>query len=469
MKRSIAIITWMLSASASAQTPSTTFTYDANGNLTGRTDLLNHTTSSQYDSLNRLIKITDAANGQTQLAYNGQSRLTQVTDPRSLVTSYTVDGLGNQTQLVSPDTGTSSATYDAAGNVLTRTDAKGQVTQYQYDAANRLTQATYHDGSKDEYTWDQGVNGKGRLTRIDRKTSAGTTIMTIEYGYDALGRKILESRPFAGTTYNTQYQYSTTGRLIRLTYPSGRKIDYGYNAQGQVTSLTLTDTNNQVTVLASNIQYHPFGGVKSLLNGAGQTLTFGIDLNGRPSTYMLDNQLWQVGYDDANRITAQVNTANVAQAGSYSYDAADRLTQASMPNIAYGYSYDATGNRTGQTSGSSSRAYAISPTSNRLTGITGSTPRTYSYDNNGSISSNGVNINTYTYDARGRVEKSSGMLGATNYVIDPVGQRVRKTNLTEDSVFHYDTAGHLISTTTTAGMAKEDIVWLGDKPIAVIR
>jgi YD repeat-containing protein len=467
MKRSVSIFALMLCASAEAQTPSTTFTYDANGNLTSRTDLLNHTTSNQYDALNRLIKITDPATGQTHLGYNGQGRLTQVTDPRSLVTSYTVDGLGNQTQLVSPDTGTSAATYDAAGNVLTRTDAKGQVTQYLYDALNRPTRATYHDNSRDDYTWDQGTNGKGRLTQIDQKNPAGTIVMTIQYGYDALGRTILESRQLAGQTYTTQYQYSGTGRLTRLTYPSGRKVDYGYNGQGQVTSLTLTDTNNQATVLASNIQYHPFGGVKSLLNGAGQTLTFGMDVNGRPSTYTLGGQLWQVGYDDANRITAQVNTANVTQAGSYTYDVLDRLTQASLPSIAHGYSYDATGNRTGQTSGASSRTYATSATSNRLTGITGSNPKTYSYDNNGSITGDGTIA--YTYDVRGRIVSSTGALGTTTYVIDPRGQRVRKTNSTEDSVFHYDTAGHLISTTTAAGGAKEDVIYLGDRPVAVIR
>ena len=444
------------------------YEYDANGNRTKVTDPLNKATVSQYNALNQLTKTTDPGNGQILYAYNGQGQLVQVTDPRSLVTSYSIDGLGKQTQQLSPDTGTSSATYDAAGNVLTRTDAKGQITTYTYDALNRITQITYHDGSKDLYTWDQGTAQKGRLTKIEQKNAANTTILTIQYSYDTQGRLLQESRTLGSTTHVIQYQYDAgSGFLTRLTYPSGRKIDYAYDNVGRISSLSLTDTNSQVTVLASSIQYHPFGGIKSMLNGAGQTLTFGQDLDGRTSSYILGNQLWQIGYDAASRIVTQMNTADVTQAASYNYDAVDRLTQATLPNNVHGYSYDATGNRTSQTVGVSTRTYAISPASNRLSSISGSDPRNYGYDANGSIT--GDSSQTYGYDVRGRMTSSTGALGSTTYHIDPLGQRIRKVTGSEDNVYHYDRSGHLISTTGFGGLAREDIVWLGDRPIAVIR
>ena len=91
-----------LAGSALAQTVTTTFQYDANGNPTQRTDPLNHSTVQTWDSLGRRLQSTDPA-GTVQYRYDGQDRLKQVIDPRSLTTTYTVDGLGNVTQEVSPD------------------------------------------------------------------------------------------------------------------------------------------------------------------------------------------------------------------------------------------------------------------------------------------------------------------------------------------------------------------------------
>jgi len=453
--------------SIGAQGQTTVYAYDAKGNLTSRTDPLSHTTTNQYDALDRLIKAIDPNLGQTQYGYDGQDHLTQVIDPRNLTTNYSVDGLGNSTQQVSPDTGTTQRSFDAAGNVISRTDAKGQVTQYQYDALNRLTRITYQDSSQDIYTWDQGTNGQGHLTEIDQKNPAGTLVLTIQYSYDAHGRRLSEVRQVAGQTYTTQYQYDSGGRLNQLTYPSGRIVNYTYDSVGHISSVTLTDTTGTATVIASNIQYYPFGRLKSFLNGAGQTLSFGQDQDGRVSSYTLGNQLWQVGYDDASRVSSQVNTTNLTQAASYAYDANDRLTQATLPSVTNGYTYDANGNRTSQVSGSSTRSYSVSATNNQVSSISGSQPKTYTHDANGSITSDGSQ--GYSYDTRGRMTSSTGALGTTTYQIDPLGQRIRKTNSAEDSVYQYDMAGHLLSVLGTDGKPKSDTLWLGDIPIAVVQ
>ncbi|MGQ0543785.1 MAG: DUF6531 domain-containing protein, partial [Betaproteobacteria bacterium] len=84
-----------------AQSQTTEYTYDNQGNVLSVKDPLNRITLNQYDPLNRLAQVTDPALGVTQYAYNGLDALTQVTDPRSLVTGYTVDGLANLTQQAS--------------------------------------------------------------------------------------------------------------------------------------------------------------------------------------------------------------------------------------------------------------------------------------------------------------------------------------------------------------------------------
>jgi len=74
-----------------AQSQTTQYAYDTQGNVTSVTDALNRATSNQYDALNRLIRITDPSLGQTQYAYNGIDTLVSVTDPRNLATTYNYD------------------------------------------------------------------------------------------------------------------------------------------------------------------------------------------------------------------------------------------------------------------------------------------------------------------------------------------------------------------------------------------
>lgn len=65
----------------------------------------------------------------------------------------------------SPDSGQSLYQYDEAGNLKQKTDARGRITTYEYDTLNRLTDIHYPDSTQDiAYTYDEGPNGKGRLT-----------------------------------------------------------------------------------------------------------------------------------------------------------------------------------------------------------------------------------------------------------------------------------------------------------------
>ena len=451
-----------------AQNQTTTYAYDANGNLTGVLDPLNRLTANAYDALNRLIRITDPNNGQTALGYNGQDRTIQVTDPRNLVTSYTIDGLGNLTQQVSPDTGTTQMSVDAAGNPVSRSDAKGQTTTTQYDALNRPTLITYQDGRQERYTWDQSGNGGasnlGRLTLIEELQNT-TLIAATQYAYDLQGRVTTETRSEGALTLITGYAWSN-GDLVGLSYPSGKQIAYGRDSQGRVTQITLTD-NGVTRIVLNQVQYHPFGGVKSYVTGAGQTLTRSQDLDGRINAYSLGTSLWQIGYDTAGRIGYQTDAGNATNTASYGYDALDRLTGTVLPTTSLGYGYDATGNRSSQTVGGTTYSYQVSPTSNRLTGINTIPPKSYAYDANGSVTGDGQN--TFGYDARGRMTQAVTAAGSTQYRLDALGRRVAKTNVTEDTRFVYDRAGHLISETDATGTTKREYIWLGDLPVGVLQ
>jgi YD repeat-containing protein len=450
-----------------AQSQTTQYAYDAQGNVTGVTDPLGHATSNGYDALNRLVQVTDPNQGQTRYAYNGIDQLVTVSDPRNLTTSYSYDGLSNLNAQASPDTGNTTNTYDAAGNLLTQTDAKGQTTRYTYDPLNRVTSIVFADGSTQNYGYDQGANGAGRLTFFAETNAANQITVVQDYAYDAHGRTTVENRNIGGVNYAFGYGYDASGRLSALSYPSGRTVAYGFDAAGRISQVSAAappSSGGPTQIVASNISYQPFGGVRSYALGNGQLYARAYDEDGRIVAYSAGSQGASLGYDPAGRI---VSIADSVNSNAYGYDNLDRLTSAATQPASFAYTYDAVGNRTSKTVGTATDTYSYSPTSNRIAAISGSTSRTFSFDPNGSTLADGPN--QYTYDARGRMVNATSPTGTAFYQVNALGQRVRKTTATDDRVFLYDLRGHLLAETSPTGVVLREYIYLNDIPLAVIQ
>ncbi|MBK8065226.1 MAG: RHS repeat protein [Betaproteobacteria bacterium] len=352
--------------------------------------------------------------------------------------------------------------------MVSQTDAKGQVTTYAYDALNRPVLITFHDGVKHALSYDQGANGIGRLTAITETSAANAVTSQIAYAYDVRGRVTSETRTLAGVPYVTGYAYDSAGRMSGVTYPGGRTVSYGFDALGRVNQVS-TSKDSVTQVVVQNVQYHPFGGVKSWTMGNGQIYARSIDLYGRIGAYSLGSASHVVGFDAASRITGIAQAGNPANANTYGYDALDRLTSAVLPNNSHGYGYDAVGNRLTKTTGTNTDTYAYGATSNRLATITpASGPvRSVVMDANGSTTNDAVN--QFGYDARGRMIQATTAQGATGYQVNALGQRVRKTDSANDVLYHYDTGGRLIAETSSTGEVQQEYLYLGDVPVAVVR
>jgi RHS repeat-associated protein len=496
-------------ASAQAvQNTTTSYEYDAMGNRTKITDPLGHITTQSYDPLGRLVQQVQpvpAAGGTSptvSFTYDGQDQLSTVTDPRSLVTSYTVDGLGNQNALTSPDTGSTSKTYDAAGNLKTRTDARGKTTTYSYDALNRLTQISYASGTPTQFEYDGGTTGapnaKGHLTRMIDGSGQTT------YAYDGFGRLLTKVQTLgSGASSTLSYAYgssgSTTGKLVSTTYPSGNRINYSYDGAGRINSLTLNPTNttgggtNTGTSipLLTGIGYQAFGPVNAWTWGnssgtSSNTYARGIDLDGRVTSYPLGNALSNgtnrsVNYDAASRITGSshsgTGTGNNAPANfdqSYAYDNLDRLNTVtgSTSTSNQSFQYDQTGNRTQATFGSGSYTNTIAANSNQLTATTGPTPaKSNTYDAAGNLTSDGTI--SYTYSDRGRMVSATNAGNTVTYTHNGIDQRVQKQGPTSiiatgSNSYVYDEQGHLIGEYDANQQVIEETVYLGNLPVAVL-
>jgi YD repeat-containing protein len=159
---------------------------------------------------------------------------------------------------------------------------------YVYDALNRLTLTLLHDGAKQFFTYDQGSNGRGRLSLIREFDPAGVRTHLLAYAYDPWGRIVSETRTVGTAAASvTAYRYDGGGRLDRIAYPSGRTVDYTYDLAVRIAQVATTAAGGSAQVVANAIAYQPFGGVSRFTYGNGQLFRRSVDRDGRIATFRL--------------------------------------------------------------------------------------------------------------------------------------------------------------------------------------
>ncbi len=453
-----------------------TFGYDANGNLTSATDALARTTTQSYDELDRLTKVTDPFNGTTAptlYAYNAQDQLSQVTDPKGLNTSYTYNGLGEMLTQTSPDTGITSFTYDTAGNLKTKTDARNVTATYSYDALNRVGAIAYPAVGSDPaetvtYSYDVCANGKGRLCTLTDKS--GTT----SYTYDLFGRITAKSQTIGAVTQTIGYAYNSVGQLASVTTPAGKSVTYAYQ-NNQPVAMAVNGT-----IVLDQAVYKPFGPISGWRWGNSTTSqpNFHVrayDKDYRASSVTSDrvgagsltrNYTWS----DVSTISAITDPASAANSFTYGYDTLDRLSNAVAAGASpatFGYSYDGDGNRLTQTTAAGTTIYAYPATNNRLASLSGATVKTYQYDAVGNLTNDG--LNTWSYGGNNRPTQVSNATATTQFFINALGQRVKKSGAGTDKHFVYDEAGRLWGEYDNSGNLIAETIWFNDLPVAVLK
>ena len=448
----------------------TVFKYQ-HGNLTQITDPLDTWTKFSYDTQNRLTakqeRQTDDITGTTLYAYNTGDNLTGVTDPEAKETLYTYDDANRQVKTVSPDTGTTRFYYDEAGNLISQTLNDGSTIQFAYDATGRLTGKSFADSSQDViFLYDQGINGKGRLTGISNPTESYAFI------YDTRGNLTSFEKTTGTTTFTTTYTYDNAGNVTGILYPNGRGVAYEHDTVGYVVRVTTTKDGN-TQVLAENISHLPFGPLTSATLGNNQAIAVNFDLNYRPKTITALGLLdLSYGIDAAGRITGINDQLDSGRSRSFAYDRAGRVTTAVGAFGTAAYTYDKTGNRTSQTLGSDTQTYAYEGGTNRLANITGALPATqFAYDDNGNMTSKGSPEGStgFVYNQTNRliqVIKDTATL--SEYTYNSFGQRVKKSANNKTVLYHYDLSGNLIGESSPDGDFFMDYVYLGAQRLAAI-
>ena len=386
-----------LTQTVKGQTPAddatTTWTYDAYGNVQSITDAENHTTAFEFDAMGNVTKRTDARGKVWRSPTNAAGWTTSQKDPLGHETVITYDTAGNRTTVTDPEHHTTTYTYTPTNRLEAVTDPLGGVTTTHYTKDGQRKDETDANGVKTSF----GYDADGRLTTI---TDGAQNVTTLVYG------RTCADTPAAGLeglltatkypTYCEEYKYDVRGnrtQVIRVlpndTDPPERQVTTtGYDAKGQ--TISTTDPLGRTTQSA----YGALGRLKAVTDAAGGTTAYTYDASDNLKTVTDANQHTHTfSYDKVNRVTSEARP--LGQAIGYTYDEVGRLTVRTSPNgERRQYGYDDAGRRTTENQyprNSQAPSQTVAYTydgNNRLTG----------YTQTGDTESSAI----YVYDAKGQ-------------------------------------------------------------------
>ena len=428
----------------------TTFTYDVSGALVAITDPLQHQTIFANDPEGRPLSVTDTMGNTVQFSYFAAD-LSTFTDPLSRTTTRFTDAAGRLLALTDPSGQTTKMAYNALNQLTSTIDPKGNGTTFSYDLNGNLLTLTDANQHTTTYTYDNmdrlstrkdplqnqesyQYDANGNSTQFtDRRSKIAT------FNYDGLNRKTFAGYgTTAGPAYESSvtYRYDTGNRLTQIVDTSSGTITRGYDNLDRLTS----DATPQGTV---GYGYDAAGRRTSLTVPGQSVVNYSFDSANRVTQITQGSATVQFSYDAANRRTSLTLPNSVVT--TYTYDNASQLTgitYASGTNSlgSLSYVYDLAGRRTsvGGSMATVNLPNAVSTTAynvnNQLT--TWGTANLF-YDANGNMTSDGTH--SYSWDARNRLAAmDSGTTASFGY--DTFGRRSSKTILTAQKSFLYDGA-----------------------------
>ena len=362
--------------------------------------------------------------------------------------------------------GSSSSTFDSTGYTSSSTDGNGKTTFYTYDGQGNLTSKAlpdYYTGLYD--TWNYTSNSFGEvLTVTDPLGLAGDPNHTTVYGYNAKGNltSITTPSPDGGIT-------------------AGSVTSFTPNARGQVTKITDPLTNaTTITYCTTNQTNCPYGLIYYVKDAQNNKTTYSYD--GRGNRLSVTDALSHVTsfqYDAMNRlklITYPTSPATTVQfhydwrgrrdyvidqdnnKTTYGYDDADRLltvtdAQTPTPGVTT-YAYDTENNLTDIYDAKNNHTQFLYYPGKILykTIFPSTLYETYTFDSNNNLvyktdrDNNSIN---YYYDSQNHLNRKVYPDGnSLTYSFDPAARLTEvQDTLTGTYTFGYDNMNRLTSAT----------------------
>ncbi len=474
--------------------PTTTYTYDFNGNLTTVADPRGHVTTYVYDEHDRKIQQIESDPDEsgplgsltTSYSYDNNGNLRYVVNPKgttytqtAYTTEYQYDSLNRKVKEILPDPGvsgqsapTTTYSYDNGGNLVSTTNALGAVTSYAYDRRNRLAQTTDALGGVTTTVYDAVGNALLSTDALGRTT---------QYQYDAMNRVVLKTLPTPDATSavapQTKWRYDNNGNTISVLDSRGSFTWTAYDAWNRIVKVTdalgLVAGDSAHTTVTT---YDQLGRVWKVTDQLGRTTIYEYDNLGRKTKQTLPDP------DDYSAVvTGGANGAQTALITYYGYDSNGNLkyvtdalgaapnATTSVPDAAHTtwYFYDGL-NRLTYTFDALA-ALSIAPASfNAITPSSTAHSTSKTYDALGNVVSTKDQIGrvtTYTYDNLRRKtadvapEPTTGAgHPTTTYSYDALGNLLLTTDPLAYKTWNvYDALGRKVRTVDSLGNGPNDL------------
>jgi RHS repeat-associated protein len=465
------------------------YTLDAAGNRTAEQafdgqNQLRRTQQRVFNALNRLVSTVGAYQETTHTSYDDNGNPIAMLDPAGALTTQVFDPRDRLITTVDAHHGATQYSHDSADQIIAVQDATGLTTHYEYDGLGDATGLTSPDTGPTRYTVDAAGH------RIAQTNARG---VTTTYAYDPLNRLTQAVAGAGATASPVSYSYDQgaqgLGRLGTIS-GGGGTLQYDYDALGRVTTQTETVAAQSLTIRYT----HRNGLVDTITYPSGAVVAYGHDANGRIQelTVGLTRLLTDATYapfGDVERFTFLGN--HPVQRTQDLNGRIQQLTLGVTPHLPDAaprtYGYDALNRLTDAALGPT-RAYhyAHDAVGNRTQETTPDAVATYTYEpqTHRLATQTGPSPQTYGYDAaghqtsrnatqfhydsRGRLTGLTGGVTAS-YLVNGRGERVQKTTPAGATRFLYDPQGRLLGEYDGALNPLQEYVYLDDLLVGIIR
>lgn len=290
---------------------------------------------SKVDALGRLTEVIEPApdgnlTQSTTYDYDARGNLKQVHQGQQTRT-FVYDSLSRLLTSTTPEigangNGTTSYEYDIVSNLTKRTDPRGIVTTYTYDTLNRLLTRSYSDTTPAaSYFYDgnlppglapAGFTPQFAMGRVTAVTTAATTreqATGLFHTYDNVGRITQSIQLLDGQYYTTNSLYNLASLPTSHTYPSGRVVNHSYNIAGQ-----LTDVMSNGQPISQQASYTAAGAIESHKLGNGLYHQIAYNSRLQPTQITLGSSLtgqtsqdkWKLEYSYSSYDPQNLTNAN---------------------------------------------------------------------------------------------------------------------------------------------------------------
>ncbi|NJL56033.1 RHS repeat protein [bacterium] len=246
----------------------------------------------------------------TETQYDLAGRKVGFRDPNGRFISYTYDKLNRRLSLRNPLGYTWSSTYSDqpdGTHMVHLQDAAGQTTQRHFDKLGRLQGIAYlNEAPKQTPDVQFRYDLLGNRTRMT-EWNEDVVVREMHYAYDAAGRLVEVGFDHAGSGVieeNVAYSYDVNGCRTQLVMPDGLSLAYTYDQHGRLSQLNYAD--HSITYA-----YDQAGRLHTATHANGLQSQYGYDAVGQLKTlsYIKNRSLktsFAYSYDArGNRIQAR--------------------------------------------------------------------------------------------------------------------------------------------------------------------